>query len=175
VLGFYHIGWVNIDNDPGVEADLHEDAEVLPSIANESVDEIYAGHIAEHIVDLKGGLSRWYEVLKPGGKITITVPDLIGATKLWKEDKDFPAIDLPADYGIVAVLVGGHIREECVNNHSLHRRAFDYSSLALCMEAVGFVDLKEVDNHPLMVVPSSKLGWQVAIEAKRPERPKMGP
>jgi hypothetical protein len=30
-------------------------------------DEIYAGHVAEHVDDVKASFGRWFEVLKPRG------------------------------------------------------------------------------------------------------------
>jgi len=46
-------------------------------------DEIYAGHVVEHVDDVKASFVRWFEVLKPGGGITITVPDCRGANRIW--------------------------------------------------------------------------------------------
>src|SRR5207248_463199 len=66
-------------------------------------DEIYAGHVAEHMDDVKASFARWFEVLKPGGRITITVPDCRGANRMWLERKRFPALELGPDEGIIAI------------------------------------------------------------------------
>ena len=66
-------------------------------------DEIYAGHVAEHMDDVKASFGRWFEVLKPGGRITITVPDCRGANRMWLERKRFPALELGPDEGIIAI------------------------------------------------------------------------
>ncbi len=163
---FYRKGWINIDHDPSVRADRYEDATVLPSVARDSVEEIYAGHIAEHVDDVKATFIRWHEVLKPGGRITITVPDCRGANRLWLEEKRFPALEVGPDEGILEVTTGvktldlhGRAREAV-----LHKRVFDESTLRICMEATGFVDIRSVDNHEIMVAPCSALGWQIALE-----------
>jgi predicted SAM-dependent methyltransferase len=169
---FYRDGYVNVDRDPKVRADLYEDASMLPSIAANSVEEIYAGHIAEHVEDVQATFSRWFEILKPGGRITITVPDCYGANRLWLEGKRFPALDSEPDEGIIQITTG--IKAEDLGGRSkeavLHRRVFDESSLRLCMEAVGFEKIVSVDNHEAMVAPCSSLGWQIALEGRKPLR-----
>jgi ubiquinone/menaquinone biosynthesis C-methylase UbiE len=169
---FYRDGWINIDLDPSVRADCHEDASRLPSFAANSVDEIYAGHIAEHVNDVKAAFTRWYEVLKPGGRITITVPDCRGANRLWLEGKRFPALEVGPNDGILQVTTGVkaldlHGRDAAA---VLHKRVFDESTLRVCMEAAGFEEISSVDNHEIMVAPCSALGWQIALQGFRPRR-----
>jgi hypothetical protein len=168
---FYHPGWVNVDLNPGVRADRYEDVSVLPSVGPDSVDEIYAGHVAEHVADVGTTLRRWLEVLKPGGKITITVPDAEGANRLWIEGREFPVLGHPPDRGALAVMTGYHSRDEIAGDPDrlhMHRRAFDRSTLVLCMTAVGFSGVRLVDDHPIMVKRCSELGWQFALEGFKP-------
>ena len=51
-----------------------------------------------------------------------------------------------------------------------HNRVFDESTLRICMELVGFINIAPVDNHEAMVAPSSVLGWQLALEGYKPKR-----
>jgi predicted SAM-dependent methyltransferase len=81
---------VNIDRDREVRADHYEDISTLSSFEANCADEIYAGHVAEHVDDVKASFGGWFEVLKPGGRITITVPDCRGANRMWLERKRFP-------------------------------------------------------------------------------------
>jgi len=72
-------GWINVDINPNVinpndPSDLVADVRKLPHKDN-SVYEIIASKIMEHFPDYKEGLREWYRVLKPGGKITIIVPN----------------------------------------------------------------------------------------------------
>lgn len=76
--------FVNIDFDPSVNPDLVADATKLP-YEDETVDEIYAGHLLEHFALNEYVLKEWYRVLKTGGKITITVPDVEKSLKLYSE------------------------------------------------------------------------------------------
>ncbi len=168
---FYRDGWVNIDHDRSVRADRYEDATLLPSIAPDSIEEIYAGHLAEHVEDVKGTFARWGEVLKPGGRITITVPDCRGANRLWLERKRFPALEVEPDEGILQITTG--VKPADLRGRApeavLHKRVFDESTLRICMEAAGFVSIASVDNHEAMVAPCSALGWQIALEGYKPE------
>lgn len=68
-------GFINIDVDPVVKPDLVASAEKLPYEDN-SVDEIYAGHLLEHFSIEEDVLREWYRVLKVGSRITLTVPDV---------------------------------------------------------------------------------------------------
>jgi predicted SAM-dependent methyltransferase len=52
----------------------------MPSFEANCADEIYAGHVAEHVDDVKASFGRWFDMLKPGSRITITVPDCRGAS-----------------------------------------------------------------------------------------------
>lgn len=166
---FYHDSWVNIDLDRSVKADRYEDVQLLPSVEPASVDAIYAGHIAEHVEDLGRALRRWFEVLRPGGVITVVVPDLPGAIGLWRAGRQFPGIVYPPADGLVAIAAGVRTPEEALERPlQLHRRAFDVSSLMLCLQAVGFEQLHQVDHHPLMVMNNRALGWQCAVQGVRP-------
>jgi hypothetical protein len=103
---FYQKGYVNIDRNREVRADRYEDISTLPSFEANCADEIYAGHVAEDVDDVKASFGRWFEVLKPGGRITITVPDCGGANRMWLERKRFPALELGPDEGIIAITTG---------------------------------------------------------------------
>lgn len=51
------------------------DAQVMEGVANESYDWVYSSHCLEHLVDPKAGLLRWWELVRPGGKLIVVVPD----------------------------------------------------------------------------------------------------
>ncbi len=165
---FYHHGWVNIDLDPLCRADVYENVVTLPSFQAGTVDQIYAGHVLEHVEDLGACLRRWFQLLKPGGTCVITVPDLVGAIKLWRAGRTFPGILYPPLDGLVAIAAGVRNPQEAeAKELQVHRRAFDASCLQLVMEAVGFKGVHLVDYHPLMVMNNRALGWQTAMHGTR--------
>lgn len=71
--GFFHIDAVKIGN-----VDQQADIRNLRFIKGDSVDELYSAHTVEHIsyTEIATVLGEWNRVLKPGGKITIKMPDL---------------------------------------------------------------------------------------------------
>ena len=81
-------GFTNVDIDPERRPDVVADVRSLP-FDDESVDEIYAGHIIEHlsIEESALALNEWKRVLKPGGTITITVPDFEKAYDMYLSDR----------------------------------------------------------------------------------------
>jgi len=67
-------GWVNVDayGNPDVKHDLG----VFPwPFEDDSVDEILASHILEHLTDWWGAFKECARILKPGGRLEIRVPD----------------------------------------------------------------------------------------------------
>jgi len=90
----YMEGWINVDGPKGelcyddVKADIHARIEDL-EYANNSVDEIFLKavfeHFPRHIAIMQ--LRRFYKWLKPGGELTIVVPDFWGTVKMLKESE----------------------------------------------------------------------------------------
>jgi predicted SAM-dependent methyltransferase len=118
-------GYTPIDIKDGVEAGK------LP-YADESVDEIYASHVLEHIPHARTALvlQEWRRVLKPGGVVRIGVPDF---NKLKEQDFDAP------DGGwALHVLMGGHTDE-----HDIHHIQFTFNGLANRLQQLGFEDVRE--------------------------------
>lgn len=77
-------GYLNVDLRSGPEVDIVDDVGILKQFQKGSVDAIYACHVLEHFSHEKGTtalncldvLSRWYELLKPGGELFVAVPNL---------------------------------------------------------------------------------------------------
>jgi predicted SAM-dependent methyltransferase len=69
-------GWIGIDPF-SPNADLRCFMWDLPHDDN-TVDEIYSSHALEHVEKklVLPTLKEWYRVIKPGGKVTLRVPDL---------------------------------------------------------------------------------------------------
>lgn len=51
------------------------DAQLLASMADQSVDFVHSSHCLEHMVDPHQALSNWLRVLRPGGHMVVTIPD----------------------------------------------------------------------------------------------------
>ena len=75
-------GWVNIDGFDGGgtnRADVTGDITKLEMYEADSVEEIMLIHVFEHLYTWEAAeaVKRWYEILKPGGRLTIEVPCII--------------------------------------------------------------------------------------------------
>jgi predicted SAM-dependent methyltransferase len=71
-------GYLTVDIDPGNRPDIVADATNLTTIASNSVDEVIASHVLEHIPYPRSfaALGEWARVLKVGGVLKVAVPDL---------------------------------------------------------------------------------------------------
>lgn len=78
--------YINVDLYSN-EADKKEDIRYLPSFKPNSVTEIVAHHVLEHIPirDVFLSLQRWYEILAPNGTLEIGLPDFEIEAQLFLE------------------------------------------------------------------------------------------
>jgi predicted SAM-dependent methyltransferase len=67
------------------DADMQVDATDLSPFADDSVDLIESHHMIEHLslAESEQALREWYRVLKPGGMLVITCPDLTRVCARW--------------------------------------------------------------------------------------------
>jgi len=70
-------GFVNIDIDKSVNPDIVMDITKFNRFKDNSIDEIYASHVLEHInSEVRfDTLKKWYESLKLDGVLWIIIPD----------------------------------------------------------------------------------------------------
>jgi predicted SAM-dependent methyltransferase len=128
---------------------------------------------------LRSALLRWYEVLKPGGDITITVPNLDKAVELWLNAERFPVLTDNPLTGLLAVATGYYsfrqAHEMAAENQvaataQRHRRAFDREMLFIALEAAGFVCLEEINEYRHECAPkfTEQVCWQLMVRGFKP-------
>ena len=143
-------GWTNIDlvQLPGV--DVVADVCKLPYDDN-SVDEIYAGHILEHISirETNSTLKEWHRVLKPQGRITVTCPDFAWVCRSYLNGT------LTAREASEAYL---HVEFD----RHFHRAVFDIADLTIDLLNAGFVDVKTVDGKKCKML-TAQVPWQIIV------------
>ena len=155
---FYLDGFVNVDiqETAVIKPDLVCDILDLP-YAEDSVDEIYAGHILEHFHWTEGleALRYWKSLLKPGGRISVVVPDFDYLVK------EYLANPYPEKLR--------ELNDLYIYSHAQaypHRYAYSADLLADALEEAGFVKLNKLPvDHPFF--PTSVL-WQSGYEALKP-------
>lgn len=81
-------GFLNVDILESHAVDLRDDISRLEKIPNNSIDLIYACHVLEHFshADAIKVLQRWFEVLKPGGEMRVSVPDIDRIVDIYKRN-----------------------------------------------------------------------------------------
>lgn len=110
------------------------DARQLKMIPDNSVDEIYACHILEHVgrSDVVDVLQEWHRAVKFGGVIRIAVPDFEAVVQEYINNSDLTKYQ--------GLLYGGQTYE-----YNFHYVAFDFRMLKNMLEEAGFKNVKRYD------------------------------
>ena len=109
-----------------IDRKLGSEAFPLP-YADGSVDEIRASHILEHFTfgDASKAMEEWSRVLKPGGRIRISVPDVDKVLKDETPNRLF-------------YLMGGQMHAD-----DIHKSAYDRNRLTALMQQNGLKQIKD--------------------------------
>ena len=129
-------GFVNIDLRyfPGVN-DVCDIRYLHPrKYPQESADLIYCASVLEHLTrwDYKAVLGRWYNILKPGGILRVSVPDFEALCAYYLKTGDLTVIRGP--------LYGGQDYQE-----NFHYWCWDFSTLSNDLSATGFKKIYRYD------------------------------
>ena len=135
-------GWLNTDRDPGPGV-AHLDATRPFPLPDRSFDYVFGEHVIEHLTREQGAamLAECRRVLKPGGRVRITTPDLERIVSLhgagdddvraryvaWSTDAFVPGADRPRAAFVINQLFRGWG----------HRFIYDEETLAAALLAVG--------------------------------------
>lgn len=141
-------GFVNIDcvTGPLIQPDVVADALRLP-FRDGSVDEIYAGHILEHFALTEPALPEWHRVLRRGGRITVTTPDVERSLRALR------AGDIDLDWFQKTVFGSGERRGQD------HHAVFTTDILQTFMSRY-FTHVERRDTSPYLV---SAVSWQTIV------------
>jgi SAM-dependent methyltransferase len=124
-------GFVNIDIRKDVSPDVIDDISNLKEFHNDSIDLIYVCHVLEHFgrheyLDI---LKKWKNILKPGGTLRISVPDIEGVFLRYKEGVPLK--------NLMGFLYGGQNYKE-----NYHYVGFDFQTLKDDLVSIGFKDIR---------------------------------
>jgi len=135
------------------EADLKVDATNLDIFDDESVDLIESHHMIEHLsfAETERALSEWRRVLRPGGLLVITCPDILKICLQWfKYSSLYPLFPCPEKIDYMAkTLVGSQEREG-----EFHKNAFDIRRMSRLLSKYGFNIEFTFSPYPLRPTPS---------------------
>lgn len=134
-------GWEVLNIQPGPCVDHVGDAKDLSRFADETFDELYASHVVEHFDyngPLQATLKEWYRVLKPEGKLSISVPDMDVLCQLFRKRKE---LNLQGRFQIMRMMFGGH-----TDPYDYHCVGFDFEILSAFLTEAKFRNPKQVDE-----------------------------
>ena len=112
---------------------VHHDLSHSIPFKDKTVDFIFTSHFLEHLFkkDAENLLSEAARVLKPGGTIRLSVPDLAFAVKLYSQGDKARMLD---SYFFV---------DHNENYFSRHKYMYDFDLLSKMFEHAGFVNIKQ--------------------------------
>ena len=136
-------GWkiYNAQKLPGV--DYVGNCTDLSQFPDESVTEIYASHVYEHLSyqgELQKAMREANRVLKPGGLFRLGVPDLEVLCKLMLN----PQIDPRSKHFVMRMIMGGQ-----VDPWDFHKTGFTADILAALLHQFGFTHIRRVPDFGL--------------------------
>src|SRR4051794_24782336 len=153
----YREGWVNVDEYPGVKADIYSGAFEFVAQYGPEVTEIYMGHMLEHMLPATAValLTLMRDRLGEGAIVSAVVPDMRAI---------FAAYD-------AGEITNAELNERFVYSYeqpSHHVWCYDRDSLTRVFEEAGFVDVEPVDPltwEPVWWKSGPESRWQCGVRA----------
>jgi predicted SAM-dependent methyltransferase len=150
-------GWSILDALPAPIVDYVGNCNDLSFLADESCAEVYASHVLEHLGyngELQNTLKGIHRVLKPGGRLRASVPDLETLCKLFLH----PALDATGRFQVMRMIFGGRTTE-----YDVHHVGLTFESLGQFLREAGFRDVRRVSEFGLFQDTSTLRFGGVAI------------
>lgn len=144
-----HPGWQIVDTVPGQHVDYVRSCTDLSIFADDSVMEIYASHVLEHLgyqSELARTLGEFHRVLKPGGTLRASVPDLSTLCALFVD----PALQFAERFHVMRMMFGGQL-----DPFDFHKVGLSEEFLAGYLTNAGFTEVERVDAFGLFEDASS--------------------
>ncbi len=151
----YIPGFVHVDVVEFSHIDIVHSVDRLPMINDDSCDVVYSCHVLEHFHRkiITEVLKEWLRILKPGGILRISVPDMEALLKVYQETRNLS-------------LILGPIFGRCDYLYNYHYTGFDFKTLERYLSMIGAKDVRrynwrltehaEVDDYSQAYVPQDK-------------------
>ena len=132
-------GWKILNIQKKENVDFVGDMSDLSQFKDNSIDEIYASHVFEHVkyIDTKKTLIGVHRVLTPGGKFYISVPDMNVLFRQFLEKKN----EIKTKIHIIRMIFGGQTDE-----NDFHYFGWDFELLNSLLKNVGFKHIEKVEK-----------------------------
>ena len=135
-------GWKILNALPGPNVDFVGDVRNLAAFADGSCSEIYCSHILEHISqnEMLPTLKELHRLLKTGGRLMISVPDLEVLCELFID----PKLSGPQRFHVMRMMFGGQI-----DAYDFHQIGLSAEFLADYLRLAGFSSAEQVEGFDL--------------------------
>ncbi|MBI3850078.1 MAG: methyltransferase domain-containing protein [Verrucomicrobia bacterium] len=149
-------GWTTVDGEKG--ADIQFNLLNRFPLPDESVEKIYSSHALEHFfyVEMMGLLRECHRILKPGGTISICVPD----ATIYIAGYQNPEPMREREAGFFQTAFHYHTPIDYLNYIAYmwndHRHLFDESNLIAILRAASFQDVIRRDFDPALDLPAKR-------------------
>ena len=147
-------GFLSVDIDPQWNPDIVGDITHLDNIQDESVDEIIASHVLEHLAwpDSFVALCEFQRILKPEGVLQIAIPDAGLLAELISSKK--------SSWHAMGLLFGvGRI----FNKFEAHQFSYTLEMMTDLLNLLGFSEFEHWNSD----VSDASNGWQPIIDGAR--------
>jgi predicted SAM-dependent methyltransferase len=127
-------GFINIDSRLECGPDAVIDIRYVNTLYKNKATLIYACHVLEHFSrnEIQKILANWYDCLRPGGTIRLSVPDFDKIVRVYTMNGDLSQL-----YGY---LYGGQ-----KNEFDYHKIVFNLDTLSNLLKSVGFININKYD------------------------------
>ncbi len=136
-------GWKILNVQPGPDVDFIGSCTDLQQFSDNSVSQIYASHILEHLSytgDLQQTLSEANRILIPNGSIKISVPDFEVLCRIFLH----PSLNTQQRYHVMRMVFGGQEDE-----YDFHRVGLSWEFLQYFLGKAGFTDIQKIKEFGL--------------------------
>ncbi len=164
---YSHPDWEVFSAVPAPHVDHEGDAKDLSRFPEETFNAIYASHVLEHFDyddEIVAVLKEWFRVLKPGGELYVSVPDLDVLAKLFI-DKEKLSVD--ERFFVMRIIFGGHL-----DRYDYHLAGFNQEFLEDFLKRAGFIDVREKEDFGIFKDSTTRLYKDIPISinltAKKP-------
>ena len=130
-------GWKILNALPGPNVDYVGDIRDLSGFADASFVELYCSHVLEHVSqnEILGTLKQLYRILAPGGRLSISVPDLDVLCEHFLD----PSLSETQRFHVMRMIFGGQI-----DRFDFHYIGLNREFLTSYLNQAGFTSIDQL-------------------------------